>query len=235
MMWIIEAIRRFFSLQKQPAKVIQHPSSPAKPPSFDVDGGGEVARLLNKRLEEIIDLRITNKFGMSVFVRGPIEVMLACADVLVGEKEDPPRSNKGPVITLIQDTVGGVEAYPWCMGFVQTCIAYAEKKTGVRSRLFASEHCMSVWSASPRDMRCGLERGAIAIWNYPPGQSGHTGIVKEYVGGEMRLYEGNTTQGLRADGSIERDGGGVHYTKRSTGSTPKMKLVGFIRPFSIGD
>jgi hypothetical protein len=229
------ALQKAFApkLQK-PADVLPHPAL-TKPPSFglanDPNVKDDIERFLSTRLEELIDIRITNKHGMTIFTRGPVEIMLAAADVLVGEKEDPPGSNRGPVISLIQDTVGGTEAYPWCMGFVQTCVAYAEKKSGIRSRIFPSEHCMSVWSASPKDMRCGLERGAIAIWNYPPGQSGHTGIVKEYSQDFMRLFEGNTTQGLRDDGAIERDGGGVHYTKRGLGSTAKMRLVGFIRPF----
>ncbi len=206
-----------------------------KPPSFtlpnDPNTRDDIERMLNPKLEEIIDQRITALHGLKPFGEGPIEIMLRAAEVLVGEKEDPPGSNKGPIISLIQDTVGGSEPWAWCMSYVQTCVAYAEKKTGIKSELFPSEHCMSVWSASPKALRGPISRGAVAIWNYPPGQSGHTGLVQKWAVTTMNCFEGNTSKGFKPDGTIERDGGGVHYTVRSVYSLPKMKLVGFIKPF----
>src|SRR5574343_9032 len=52
-------------------------------------------------------------------------------------------NNSGPMVELIQETIDGADKDPWCMSLVQTCIAYAEKRTGKSSPIFASEHCLT--------------------------------------------------------------------------------------------
>jgi hypothetical protein len=162
-------------------------------------------------------------------------LMLMAAQACVGIREQG-GNNKGPMVQLIQETIGSAVAEAWCMAFVQTCVAYAEVKTGKKSPLYPSEHCMSVWLKTPKSARVKVKplRGAIAIWNYPPGQSGHTGILDAYDDarkGKMNLIEGNTEKGLSKKGLIERDGGGVYYTERANVGSPKMKLIGYLKPF----
>lgn len=154
------------------------------------------------------------------------------AESCVGIREEG-GNNKGPMVKLLQETIGGAGGEAWCMSYVQTCLAYAEAKTGLISPIAASEHCMTVWNSTPKAQRVKRvpARGAIAIWNYPPGANGHTGIVDNYNEKKMNLFEGNTEAGLTSSGTIERDGGGVYYTDRSTSGSKKMVLVGFLKPF----
>jgi hypothetical protein len=61
--------------------------------------------------------------------------------------------------------------------------------------------------------------------------SGHTGILIRYGSDGMYCIEGNTSSGLKSDGSLDRDGGGVYYTKRSKTKNGDMRVVGFLKPF----
>lgn len=161
-------------------------------------------------------------------------VFRLAAQALVGVREVG-GNNRGPMVELIQETIGGANREAWCMSFVQTCLAYAEFKTGVSSPIIGSERCTDVWNGTPKSQR--VKRypapGAIAIWHYPPSDDGHTGIVEHYQVDDayMNLFEGNTESGLSDAGTIERDGGGVYYTKRSVKSSSKMALRGFLIPF----
>lgn len=74
------------------------------------------------------------------------------AEACVGIKESG-GNNKGPMVELIQETIDGADREPWCMSFVQTCLAYAEKKTGIKSPIAAGEHCLSVWTSTPKSAR----------------------------------------------------------------------------------
>ncbi len=159
-------------------------------------------------------------------------VFVYALEACVGIREQG-GNNRGPLVSLIQDTVGGPDAVAWCMSLIQTGLAYAEKKTGVKSPLVASEHCLTTWQDSPRSSRVKAipARGAIAIWQKGTSSSGHTGIVLEYSTRRMKMVEGNTESGLATDGSIQRDGGGVYLTDRGTGRIGTMRLLGFLKPF----
>ena len=169
---------------------------------------------------------IKNKNSRKVFV--------FAAEALLGIREAT-GNNDGKMVELIQETIGGHGHEPWCMSYVQSCLAYAEVKTETQSPIIASEHCWTVWKDTPIIQRVRLKpkRGAIIIWNYPPGVNGHTGIVDEYenVKGKMLTYEGNTTSGINPDGTIEREGGGTYMAERSIRGSVKMKLLGFLKPF----
>jgi hypothetical protein len=191
-------------------------------------------RNIEKKMVDYLDARLAGN-GLAqeaMKKKDPRTVFALAAQACVGIREVG-GNNKGPMVELLQETIGSASAEAWCMSFVQTCLAYAEKKTGIKSPVFASEHCLTVWQKTPKTARVKKvpARGAIAIWNYPPGVSGHTGIVDVFTAKKMNLFEGNTEKGLTLSGAIERDGGGCYYTERSTGSTKKMKLLGFIKPF----
>jgi hypothetical protein len=159
-------------------------------------------------------------------------LMVFAAEACVGIRESG-GNNKGPLVQLIQDTVGGVGAEAWCMSFVQTCIAYAEVKTGVKSPLLDTEHCTTLWNKTKASQKVKIfpARGAIIIWQHGKGPSGHTGFFLEGDGKSMRTIEGNTEAGFSKDGSVVREGGGVYLASRSMKANGTMKVLGFIKPF----
>lgn len=152
-----------------------------------------------------------------------IYAMLSC----VGIKEKG-GNNRGPMIQLIQETVGRAQGEAWCMSLVQTCLAYAELRCGIQSSLKATEGCMDLWSSTFKDQKVRYSPlpGAIVIWQHGDSWRGHTGVVKEYLGDDMIVIEGNTSGGI-----LNRDGDGVFINTRDTRGTGSMKVVGFIKPF----
>lgn len=149
------------------------------------------------------------------------------AEACVGVRESG-GNNNGPMVKLIQETIGGADREPWCMSFVQTCLAYAELKTGVRSPIFASEHCMTVWRTTPFSQRVKTSplKYAIVIWQSEGSDSGHTGVVLEVlIHKHFTTVEGNTGD------SGGRDGDGVYYKKRDWIRNGRLKKVGYLKPF----
>jgi hypothetical protein len=122
----------------------------------------------------------------------------------------------------------------WCMSFIMTCLAYAEVRTGVKSPVYASEHCLTVFKNTPESQRVKKfpARGAIIIWQHGSSSNGHTGVFLEAQDdGGMRAIEGNAEKGLAPDGSVEREGGGIYLTSRSMKANGTMKVVGYLKPF----
>ncbi|MFM6929950.1 MAG: hypothetical protein ACKOX6_15880 [Bdellovibrio sp.] len=166
------------------------------------------------------------------------------AKVCVGIREKT-GNNDGPMVELIQKTVDGVASREsWCMAFVQTCLAYAELKTGLTSPIFCSEHCMTTFRKTSKNQRVKYNPlpGAIVIWQHydldektgtiTPTDQGHTGIV---LGADELIFtavEGNTTSGSNgANGPVVREGGGVYYTTRNRIKNGTMIVEGFLKPF----
>lgn len=154
------------------------------------------------------------------------------AESCVGIRENG-GSNKGPMVELIQKTIGRAEGEPWCMSFVQTCLAYAEIKTGVRSPIIPSEHCRTTWTATVKSQRVKARpnKYAIVIWGYEGNSSGHTGIFLEghfanNQGVSFQSIEGNTN----AQGSNEGDG--VFLKTRNWRRNGPLVVLGFLRPFA---
>ncbi len=167
---------------------------------------------------------IKNKDARLLF----IEAAKSC----VGIREEG-GNNKGPLVELIQKTIGDANREAWCMAFQQSMLAYVETKIGIYSRLFASEHCLTVWAKSSEDCRVKYFPlpGAIVIWRHGQTTNGHTGVYLEHDGDQMLCIEGNTERGLNKDGSIERNGGGIYLTKRSMKKNGDLKVIGYLKPF----
>ena len=158
-----------------------------------------------------------------------IHAMQAC----VGIREQG-GNNRGPLVELIQKTLGAAEGEPWCMSLVQTCLAWAELRSGKISPIFPSEHCLTVWNETPVAQRVQAipAPGAIIIWRHGTGPSGHTGCtISAVADGKFTAIEGNTESGLTAAGHIEREGGGCYETRRNIIGAGNMKVVGFLKPF----
>lgn len=196
----------------------------------------KMVEFLNQRLAE------NGLAQLAIQTRDARTLMLEAAKVCVGIREKTNR-NDGPMVELLQKTIGGASGEAWCMSFVQTCVAYAEVKTGRLSHLFPTEHCMTLWKKTDplyRVKRHPLP-GAIAIWNHysmgKPTSAGHTGFVLGADERTFRSVEGNTSSGQTPEGQVIREGGGVYYCERSMQGFPKisshasMRLVGFLVPF----
>jgi hypothetical protein len=136
-------------------------------------------------------------------------------------------NNDGPDIRLIQKTIGGASREPWCMALQQTGIAYAELKTGIRSPIFPTEHCMTCFRETPREQRAKISplKYAIVIWQRDGTDQGHTGaVVESFYPQWFRSVEGNSN-GPRVGGDE------VCYQKRSWARDGKLKVMGFLKPF----
>lgn len=154
------------------------------------------------------------------------------AEACVGIREQG-GNNKGPLVELMQKTVDGkAQAEAWCMAFVQSMLAYAELKTGVKSPIPASEHCQTVFLRSEVASRVKISPlpGAIVVWQHGASSNGHTGIVLGCDDKVFHAVEGNTEAGM-LNGHVERDGGGVYYTVRDRMRSGDMKVMGFLKPF----
>lgn len=137
-------------------------------------------------------------------------------------------NNQGPMVRLLQETIGGANREPYCMGAVQTWLAYAELKTGVRSPIAATEHCQTCWRETPEIMRVKTSplKYAIVIWRLGDTSSGHTGVVTESSFPKwFKTIEANTND------SGSREGDGVYYKHRDWIRSGSLVKIGFLRPF----
>lgn len=191
-------------------------------------------RQIEKKMVDFLDKKLAgNGLAQQAIEKKDARTLFRlAAEACVGIREQG-GNNKGPMVVLIQETIGSANKEAWCMSFMQTCVAYAELKTGVKSPLAASEHCLTVWAKTPKAQRVKISPlpGAIAIWQHGSSQNGHTGVVTGADEKNFTAVEGNTESGLNSKGDVERDGGGVYATKRNRVKNGSMKVVGFLKPF----
>lgn len=195
-------------------------------------------RKIEPKMVSFLDAKLAgNGTAHEAIKTGDARTLFACAmEACVGIREVG-GNNEGPLVDLIQETIGGEGVEPWCMALIQTCIAYAELKTGKKSPIYdgnlGGEHCLTVWNKTPEESRVKLRplRGAIIIWRHGKSTSGHTGMYVETTSPRnFSAIEGNTESGV-ANGKVERDGGGVYRTSRRFGGNGDMHVLGFLKPF----
>lgn len=151
------------------------------------------------------------------------------SEVCVGIKEEG-GNNKGAMVEEFQKTVGGkAQGEAWCMAFVQTCIAYVEKKLGVISKIFASEHCMTTFRKTSVTAKVKKipAKNAVTIWKQKSSDAGHTGVMCDYQSEKSNFLslEGNTGSGNM------RDGDGVYIKQRSKKKNGTLIVQGYLIPF----
>lgn len=197
--------------------------------------GGVTVRKIHPQLISFLD-PILNKTPMAQLAiqrQIPRDLFSETPRPFVGVREST-GDNDGPMIELLQRTVDNrSDREPYCMAFVQSCLAYVEWKLNVVSPIYSSEHCLTVWrntSSLQRVQRQPLP-GAIAIWKHDGSDSGHCGIVLGAGEGAFFAIEANTTGGQDPAGKVVREGGGIYLTKRSLSGAGAMKLLGFLKPF----
>jgi hypothetical protein len=191
-------------------------------------------RKLEFKMLEYIDSKLAGNGSaqLAIETKSVRELFAYVMESLVGIREIG-GNNKGPLVELIQETVGGHSAEAWCMSTIQTAIAYAELKCGIISRFPVTEHCMTAWVKAPAQLHVKFSplKGAIAIWQYGKSQNGHTGMFVEAIEDKsMSTVEGNTNSGTE-NGTVIRDGGGVYKNRRSMIPSGEMRLLGFLKPF----
>lgn len=165
------------------------------------------------------------------------QLFVQAATACIGIKEQP--NNSGSEIELFQKTVGISKGDAWCMAFMQTCLAYSEVKTAIRSPLYASGGCMNVWKKTPLEQRVKHIplAGAIAIWQHTKNPThGHTGMVLDCDGTSFHAIEGNTDDGYDdLNSEVGQTGDGVGFTHRRfdlfNPQAGDMQLLGFLKPF----
>jgi len=198
-----------------------------------------IARKIEPKMIDFLDKKLA-KVGMAqkaIDDNNPRLLFIEAARVCVGIREEG-GNNSGPLVELIQETIGSHSQEAWCMALLQTLIAYVEYKLAVVSPIFPSEHCLTVWDKTDKKARVQSFPlpGAIIIWQHGTSQSGHTGVFLEVLldhnsSAMMLTIEGNTTKGIGPKGEVVRDGGGVYVCERNMKSSGDMHVLGFLKPF----
>jgi uncharacterized protein (TIGR02594 family) len=154
--------------------------------------------------------------------------LIEVAKKYVGVKESG-GDNKGPEVEKFQKAVDGkASGEAWCMCFVQYCIKEVEKEKNIKSKVFSSEHVMTVWNNTPKELRLTKpEVGSIMIWSFVGTASGHAGFVTKVGPTRVDTIEGNTGDGK----GIVREGDGVYERNRSHTGDAKMKVMGWLKVF----
>jgi len=129
---------------------------------------------------------------------------------------------------IVRDTYFNAFLTGNCMAFVQWAIKQVEAEFGIKSPLFKSEHCLTVWNKTPVENRLKEPiPGAVMIWRHGNTINGHTGIVTKVTANNVYTVEGNTSDGK----GVNRNGDGVYARVRSRVGSGAMKVVGWIDPF----
>lgn len=199
-------------------------------------------RKIQIELSQLIDTKLLMN-GLAqehIKNKNPRGLVIEAAKSCVGQREATGK-NDGKFVSLVQKTVDNLASgEAWCMAFVQTMIAYAELKTGIKSPLLATEHCLTLWGDTKAKYPDQLVKisplsGAIVIWQHGNTANGHTGFVLDCDETQFSAIEGNASGYLvpvnLVDSKVNREGNGVFYTRRSRDGNGDMKILGFIKPF----
>lgn len=144
-------------------------------------------------------------------------------------------NNRGQLVEIFQRHAGIAPGDPWCMAFVQYCLAQIDNLAALfnpatrSARIGNSCHCMTVWGSTDPDLRdMKPSVGSIAIWRRENTAQGHTGIVSAVSKDEFRTIEGNTSPAK----GVDREGDGVfEKTHQLHARSGTMILQGFISPW----
>lgn len=196
------------------------------PRVFSMVGDSQMKRTLLPELKAWFDVQCLNppspSFQSKNFVLMLLSTALQCRGITeVGA------DNHGHMVELFQSTMGHAEGEPWCMAFLQSCVAYVET-FGFDSGLFPTEHCLTAFTNSKCLHPVEPVAGDIIIWQLDGTTRGHCGLITSVQTNWLHTIEGNTSP---ATGEIERNGDGVYEKIRPRGGMGKMREIGYLRPF----
>jgi hypothetical protein len=195
-------------------------------------------RHISDKLFDEFDTRLqnVNQARNCISQKNARGLLVEAARSMINLEEDG--DNRGAEINLMHEVGGSSPGDPWCMSFVQSCLAYVEKKLGVVSPAARGAQCTAVWfqtEAAQRTKTYPLG-GAIAVWQsiHDPNK-GHTGIVIDCDGNTMHTVEGNAAPQVHLHDGIEREGDSVYLFHRPwdifNADKRGLKLLGALRPF----
>lgn len=159
----------------------------------------------------------------------PHQRFIDIAKKYIGTKESG-GDNKGRQVEEFQKAIDGkAQGEAWCMAFVQFCIKQVEKEDlTVNSKIFKSEHCLTVWNKTPESQRLKIpEVGCLILWQFGNTSNGHVGVVTCVGPTRVDTIEGNTGEGK----GIVREGDGVYERNRSRAGSEEMKVLGYLKVF----
>jgi hypothetical protein len=134
--------------------------------------------------------------------------------------------NCGAMVELFQNTVPVAKGSPWCMSFIQSCVAYVESY-GFKSPLFSTAHCLTAWVNSKCMHPLEPTPGDIVIYRFDSSSAGHTELITGVHPEILDTIGGNTGNGV----DIEREGDGVYSRRRQRGGAGRMRELGYLRVF----
>ena len=149
---------------------------------------------------------------VTVTPKGIAGAALAYAVSQVGVMESPIGSNRGPQVDDYLRTVGAAPGSYWCMSFVHWCFFHAAKDNGRDNPFPKTAGCLDAWNrvkakspgcvitakqaiADPSIVRPGF----VFILDHGGGH-GHTGFVRQAIGGTLRTVEGNSNPNGSSNG-----------------------------------
>lgn len=185
-------------------------------------------RILDPKLKTWFDSRLLNPSPLPFTdPKDPVKMLIltGCSTQGISESGD----NQGPMIELFQSTIGRAEKEAWCLGLIQSLVAYVEG-FGFVSGLFPTEHCLTAWANSACMRPIVPQAGDITIYRFGETSKGHAALITSISEKSYRTLEGNTSPTADA---IEREGDGVYLKTRPKGGIGEMKEMGFLRPFSV--
>lgn len=227
------------------------PSGKFVPPSYKVAS----PRRLDAELEKLMDAKALELYPAEFELWCNQKTPEACNGLvwLAGEVfaamkvREKTNNNDGVIVEKMQWTNYGSKGDAWCMHQQQTQVSWAERKTGVVSKLPRSASCADVRARTKEkapqliiaelsgSVIKGIEqikKGDIWIWLYPSKGTGHTGTFRSWIKRLLAAFmlEGNTTAGKLGD-KIVREGGGSYVTERAVDTTGSMVLKMVVRAF----
>lgn len=150
----------------------------------------------------------------------------------IGVREHPLGSNRGPEVDSYLTAAGAPLGSYWCMAFVFWCFDHAANDLGKSNSFPKTAGCLDAWErVNKHAPGCVITRaqaiskpslvrpGLVFILDHGGGL-GHTGFVRQVVGGALRTVEGNSNN----DGSS--NGVGVFDLNRR--SVMESDLKGFL-------
>ena len=189
--------------------------------------GEIVQRKIDPTLKTWLDNQLLNPPVLPfVDPKNPVKMLLLTALVCENTHEIG-QDNSGPMVELFQKTIGRAEREPWCMAFIQSCVAYVET-FNFKTSLYASEHCLTVFNNSKTLQQKDPIAGDLVIYQYGETTKGHVELVMGVSSKTLDTIGGNTGPGKE----IEREGDGVYLKKRPRGGMGTMKELGFLRVFT---
>lgn len=204
-------------------------------PSIDIKSPRKISKKLEAAIDEMVMKTNAARLKNALAKKDANTIVGLAAEALssmnIREKSG---NNDGIWVEEIQAVTGNSRGDAWCMSGYQAGVAYAEKKTGIISKIYRSASCASVRknSSSLAVALTDAKYGDSIIWVYKSGL-GHVGTFEGWIKFPTVaiLNECNTTKGKVGD-VIVREGGGAYQTERTLSTTDSAMRVGMVvRPF----